>query len=124
MAPVWKPASRTLLDVSDNQVILHSQLGKVGLRGEALDRLDEVLVRGVVAGDHLADDGDDLERVLAVDPEMLVTVIILEAYSLRRGFETLPNSRTPMRPPGLRTRYASLRTAGSEVQLRMPKAMV
>jgi hypothetical protein len=47
----------------------HVQLGKFGLRGETLDRLDEVLVRIGVAGEDLAHDGDELERVLSVHPE-------------------------------------------------------
>lgn len=49
------------------------ELGKVGLGREALNALDEVLVRSGVAGDDLADDGDDLERVLAVSPVLLAT---------------------------------------------------
>lgn len=40
------------------------------------------------------------------------------------GFVTLPNSMQAKIPPGLRTRYASLRTAGMSVQLRIPKAIV
>lgn len=47
----------------------HVQLGKFGLRGETLDRLDEVLVRVGVAGEDLAHDGDELEGVLSVHPE-------------------------------------------------------
>lgn len=37
---------------------------------------------------------------------------------------TLPNSNTPSLPPGFRTRYASLKTAGRDVQLRIPNAIV
>ena len=48
----------------------------------------------------------------------------LMAYSRNNGFVTLPNSNTPILPPGRSTRYASSRTAGREVQFLMPKAMV
>lgn len=74
MAPVWNPALRILGVLSafalqlSKLTGLYLQLGKVGLLGETLNRLDEVLVRGVVAGDDLAEHRDDLERVLAVGP--------------------------------------------------------
>jgi hypothetical protein len=45
-------------------------------------------------------------------------------HSRSKGLLTLPNSSTPILPPGLRTRYASDRTAGREVQFRIPNAMV
>lgn len=41
-----------------------------------------------------------------------------------KGFETFPNSRQLKTPPGLRTRYASLSTLSTCVQLRIPKAIV
>lgn len=45
-------------------------------------------------------------------------------YVLRTGLLTLLNSRHENVPPGLRTRYASRKTAGIEVQFRIPNAMV
>lgn len=45
-------------------------------------------------------------------------------HSRRTGFDTLPNSSTPILPPGLSTRCASLSTAGIDRQLRMPNAIV
>jgi hypothetical protein len=45
-------------------------------------------------------------------------------YSLKRGFVTLPNSNTPIFPPGFNTLYASLKTAGREVQFLIPNAIV
>jgi hypothetical protein len=47
-----------------------------------------------------------------------------KAYSLRRGFDTFPNSRTPILPPGFNTLYASLSAAGIDVQFLIPKAIV
>jgi hypothetical protein len=45
-------------------------------------------------------------------------------YELRRGLVILLNSRHAKVPPGFKTRYASIRTAGTEVQLRIPNAIV
>jgi hypothetical protein len=46
------------------------------------------------------------------------------AYSLNKGFVTFPNSSTPIFPPGFNTLYASLKTAGREVQFLIPNAIV
>ena len=45
-------------------------------------------------------------------------------HSLNRGFVTFPNSSTPIFPPGFNTLYASLNTAGREVQFLIPNAIV
>jgi hypothetical protein len=46
------------------------------------------------------------------------------AHSLNKGFVTFPNSSTPIFPPGFNTLYASLKTAGREVQFLIPNAIV
>ena len=43
-------------------------LGERGLRRELADALDQILVRGAVAGEDRAEERDDRERVLVVDP--------------------------------------------------------
>lgn len=47
-----------------------------------------------------------------------------KAHSLNKGLVTFPNSNTPSLPPGFKTRWASLRTAGRDVQFLIPKAIV
>ena len=42
--------------------------GKLGLRRELANALDQILVRGAVAGEDRAEERDDRERVLVVDP--------------------------------------------------------
>ena len=44
------------------------QLGKLCLRGELFDTLHEILIRLRIAGENLAHDGYELERILLVDP--------------------------------------------------------
>lgn len=44
------------------------QLGKLCLRGELFDTFHEILIRLRIAGENLAHDGYELERILLVDP--------------------------------------------------------
>lgn len=130
----------------------HPHLRKLGLRREPLDRLNQVLVRVAVRGEDLAHERDHREGVLPIDagngrrrrgrkgrkgqpgevgsrrrihPEARLSPSPHDAtHPANSGFVTLPNSMQAKIPPGLRTRYASLRTAGMSVQLRIPKAIV
>lgn len=51
-------------------------LRELGLRRELADALDEVLVRGAVAGEDRAEQGYDRERVLVVHPVVPPQVIV------------------------------------------------
>ncbi len=84
------------------------------LRRELADALDEVLVRRAVAGEDRAEQRDDRERILVVDPVVSHRTIQVQrvlcgrkegsTYVRKRGLLTWLNSRQAKVPPGLRTR--------------------
>jgi hypothetical protein len=104
------------------------QSGKLDLRGETFDGFDQVLIAVPIASEKLAHQRDKVEGILFVHPERAkLSTGMLSAYhalalarwrempvrakpdrtgtySLNKGFWTLPNSKTPNRPPGFSTR--------------------
>ena len=57
-----------LMHPASHEASVLDHLRELGLRRELADALDEVLVRGAVPGEDRAEEGDDGERVLVVDP--------------------------------------------------------
>lgn len=130
ISPVWKPASRILpapvegrqhehepARQGKDKKALYGHMREVGLGREALDRLDQVLIRVTVRSEDLAEERDHRERVLPVDPARKIVMSGREVerrregdeeggqtHEAKSGFVTLPNSMQAKTPPGFSTR--------------------